>query len=75
MQIGFEETNEVVYMDQEMRRLSLSAGVEIGCATLPAEQKSYVEFAIINDQSPSCELLCDELISRLRVLDPLASSE
>ncbi|KHJ99706.1 hypothetical protein OESDEN_00313, partial [Oesophagostomum dentatum] len=52
MQIRFEETNEVVYMDQavifaEMRRLSLSTGVEIGCATLPPEQKSHVEFAIV----------------------------
>ncbi|VDM75014.1 unnamed protein product [Strongylus vulgaris] len=97
MQIRFEETNEVVYMDQgmspfiflsqlspkvslyqlilEMRRLSLSTGVEIGCATLPPEQKSHVEFAIVAGDSPTSELLCDELISRLRVLDPTASSE
>ncbi|KAK6766373.1 hypothetical protein RB195_025963 [Necator americanus] len=75
MQIRFEETNEVVYMDQEMRRLSLSTGVEIGCATLPPEQKSHVEFAIVAGDSPTSELLCDELISRLRVLDPAASSE
>uniref|UniRef100_A0A0N4W9X8 Serine/threonine-protein kinase kin-29 n=1 Tax=Haemonchus placei TaxID=6290 RepID=A0A0N4W9X8_HAEPC len=75
MQIRFEETNEVVYMDQEMRRLSLSTGVEIGCATLPPEQKSHVEFAIVAGDSPTSELLCDELISRLRTLDPTASSE
>ncbi|VDK51816.1 unnamed protein product [Cylicostephanus goldi] len=75
MQIRFEETNEVVYMDQEMRRLSLSTGVEIGCATLPPEQKSHVEFAIVAGDSPTSEMLCDELISRLRVLDPTASSE
>ncbi|VDM64138.1 unnamed protein product [Angiostrongylus costaricensis] len=75
MQIQFEETNEVVYMDQEMRRLSLSTGIEIGCATLPVEQKSYIEFAIITSNSASSELLCDQLISRLKLLDPLASSE
>ncbi|KAK6049858.1 hypothetical protein COOONC_12637 [Cooperia oncophora] len=75
MHIRFEETNEVVYMDQEMRRLSLSTGVEIGCATLPPEQKSHVEFAIVAGDSPTSELLCDELISRLRTLDPTASSE
>ncbi|WKY16987.1 hypothetical protein Q1695_001531 [Nippostrongylus brasiliensis] len=75
MHIRFEETNEVVYMDQEMRRLSLSTGVEIGCATLPPEQKSHVEFAIVAGDSPTSELLCDELISRLRILDPTASSE
>ncbi|KAK6041252.1 hypothetical protein COOONC_21243 [Cooperia oncophora] len=73
MHIRFEETNEVVYMDQEMRRLSLSTGVEIGCATLPPEQKSHVEFAIVAGDSPTSELLCDELISRLRTLTQLHS--
>ncbi|KJH42179.1 hypothetical protein DICVIV_11834, partial [Dictyocaulus viviparus] len=75
MHIQFEETSEVVYMDQEMNRLSLSTGVEIGCATLPPEHKSHVEFAIVAGVSPNSELLCEELISRLRVLDPTASYE
>uniref|UniRef100_A0A1I7WX76 KH_dom_type_1 domain-containing protein n=1 Tax=Heterorhabditis bacteriophora TaxID=37862 RepID=A0A1I7WX76_HETBA len=69
MMIQFEETNEIVYMDQEMRRLSIPTGIEIGCATLPPEQKSHVEFAIVGSDSPTSELLCEELISRLRILD------
>ncbi|CAD6193042.1 unnamed protein product [Caenorhabditis auriculariae] len=75
LKIPFEESNEVVYMDQEMRRLSLPTGVEIGVAVLPPEQKSHVEFAILSNDSPTSELLCDQLISRLRMIDPNSTAE
>ncbi|PAV63193.1 hypothetical protein WR25_06870 [Diploscapter pachys] len=75
LQIPFEESNEVVYMEHEMRRLSLPTGVEIGVAVLPPEQKSHIEFAILSSDSPTSELLCDELINRLRIIDPNSVTE
>uniref|UniRef100_A0A8R1HR52 Serine/threonine-protein kinase kin-29 n=1 Tax=Caenorhabditis japonica TaxID=281687 RepID=A0A8R1HR52_CAEJA len=77
LKIPFSETNEVVCEQQvtEMRRLSLPSGVEIGVAVLPPEHKSHVEFAILNQDSPTSEMLCDQLICRLRMIDPNWSSE
>ncbi|PIC16357.1 hypothetical protein B9Z55_022992 [Caenorhabditis nigoni] len=77
LKIPFAETQEMVYEPQvtEMRRLSLPSGVEIGVAVLPPEHKSHVEFAIINNDSPTSEILCDQLICRLRMIDPNWSSE
>ncbi|CAL2049599.1 hypothetical protein CAEBREN_30726 [Caenorhabditis brenneri] len=77
LKIPFQETQEMVFEPQatEMRRLSLPSGVEIGVAVLPPEHKAHVEFAIINTDSPTSELLCDQLICRLRMVDPNWSSE
>ncbi|CCD71675.1 Serine/threonine-protein kinase kin-29 [Caenorhabditis elegans] len=77
LKIPFSESHEMVYEPQvtEMRRLSLPSGVEIGVAVLPPEHKAHVEFAIINNDSPTSEYLCDQLICRLRMIDPSWSSE
>ncbi|KAF1747394.1 hypothetical protein GCK72_023856 [Caenorhabditis remanei] len=77
MKIPFQETHEVVPESEstEMRRLSLPSGVEIGVAVLPPELKSHVEFAIINNDSPNSDFLCDQLISHLRYIDPTLISE
>ncbi|CAB3400207.1 unnamed protein product [Caenorhabditis bovis] len=75
LKIPFAETNELVFEDHEMRRLSLPTGVEIGVAVLPPEQKSHVEFAILSNDSPTSELLCEQLIGRLRMIDPESSSQ
>ena len=58
-----------------MRRLSLSAGVEIGVAILPPDDKSHVEFAILPGESPTSELVCEELVNRLRRRDPHGTLE
>ena len=89
MRISYQESNEVVYMDHgeyflalfqpisfsEMRRLSLSAGVEIGVAIIPPDDKSHVEFAILHGESPASELVCEELVNRLRQRDPRGTLE
>ncbi|CAI5456066.1 unnamed protein product [Caenorhabditis angaria] len=75
LKIPFSETNELVYEDHEMRRLSLPTGVEIGVAVLPPEQKSHVEFAILSNDSPTSEIICDQLICRLRMIDPNSTAE